>query len=291
MPIVVGIRFKAGGRVYYFSPEGIEFAEGDGAVVETSRGLEYGTVAMAPAAVEENTVVQPLKPIVRKATEKDVEQVARLVAKKDDAMRAVEEKIAKHNLEMKLVDAEFSFDGSKVIFYFTSDSRVDFRELVRDLASYFRTRIELRQIGIRDECKMLGGIAPCGRVCCCSGHLPDFKRVSIKMAKNQGLSLNPTKISGLCGRLMCCLEYENEHYAQIVKRMPKIGSEVTTPDGKGTVAYNHLLKEIVRVRVPIKDTFEFREYPLADIKTTRTLADELARDNDKIDADIKKLLD
>jgi len=220
MPVVVGIKFKNNNRLYYFSPEGIELKEGDAVIVETARGTDYGFVALGEAEVADDAVVQPLKPVIRKATEADAEQFSRQEAKKDDALEAVAEKIAKHKLDMKLVDCDFTFDGSKVIFYFSAESRVDFRELVKDLASHFRQRIELRQIGIRDECKMLGGIASCGRVCCCTAHLPDFKRVSIKMAKNQGLSLNPQKISGLCGRLMCCLEYENTHYLQIVKRMP-----------------------------------------------------------------------
>ncbi|MDR0856243.1 MAG: stage 0 sporulation family protein [Clostridiales bacterium] len=281
MPTVVGIKHNTGSKVYYFDPKDITFTPGEGAIVETARGQEFGTVVMGNTDMPQSAVTQALKPVIRKATEKDEEQVKKLEEKKPAAMQAANERIRKHKLNMKLVDCEFPLDGSKAIFYFTAETRVDFRELVRDLASHFHQRIELRQIGGSDECKMLGGLGPCGRPCCCSQHLKDYKRVSIKMAKTQGLSLNPGKIGGLCGRLMCCLEYENDHYAKTVKRMPKVGSEVTTPDGRGTVTYNHILKEVVRVRVPVKDTYELREYPLADIVAKVTLADDLDAEDER----------
>ncbi|MBR5145556.1 MAG: stage 0 sporulation family protein, partial [Clostridia bacterium] len=205
MPKIVGVRFKDIGKIYYFSPNEIEFEVGDGVIVETVRGVEFGKVALAVREVDESQLVSPLKPVIRKATEKDFETAKRNLDKKGDAMKVAKEKIEKHKLNMKLIDCEFTFDNTKVIFYFTSETRVDFRELVKDLAGHFRIRIELRQVGIRDEAKLLGGLGPCGRACCCSSCLGDFARVSIKMAKTQGLSLNPGKISGLCGRLMCCL--------------------------------------------------------------------------------------
>ena len=229
MPKIVGVRFKDIGKIYYFSPNDIEFEVGDGVIVETVRGIEFGKVALAVREVDESQLVSPLKPVIRKATEKDFETAQRNVEKKSDAMKVAKEKIEKHKLNMKLIDCEFTFDNTKVIFYFTSETRVDFRELVKDLASHFRIRIELRQVGIRDEAKLLGGLGPCGRACCCSSCLGDFARVSIKMAKTQGLSLNPGKISGLCGRLMCCLQYENEYYSETYKLMPKINSEIKTP--------------------------------------------------------------
>ena len=208
---VIGIKFKDGGKIYYFAPnEGEEYEAGTQVVVETSKGLEFATVAFPPKEVDESEVVQPLKPIVRIATEKDKEQVRRNQERKPQAMKLAQEKIEKHNLAMKLIDCEFAFDGSKVIFYFSAESRVDFRDLVKDLAGAFHIRIELRQVGIRDETRLLGGIAPCGRECCCAGAMCDFKKVSIKMAKVQGLSLNPGKISGLCGRLRCCLSYDTD---------------------------------------------------------------------------------
>ena len=218
---VIGIKFKDGGKIYYFAPrEGEEYEPGMQVVVETSKGLEFAAVAFPPKEVEESEVVQPLKPIARIATDKDKEQVKRNSERKPQAMKLAQEKIEKHGLAMKLIDCEFAFDGSKVVFYFSAESRVDFRDLVKDLASAFHIRIELRQVGIRDEARLLGGIAPCGRECCCAGAMCDFKKVSIKMAKVQGLSLNPGKISGLCGRLMCCLSYENDYYSEVYKKMP-----------------------------------------------------------------------
>ena len=260
MPNIVGIQFKGVGKVYYFEPNNIQFSKGDGAIVETARGVEYGVVAIANSEIEQEKVVGTLKPVIRKATEKDVAQYNDNLSKRDGAMAVAKEKIEKHGLDMKLVDAEYTFDGSKLIFSFTSENRVDFRELVKDLAGQFHTRIELRQIGIRDECKVVGGLGPCGRPCCCNSFSCDC-RVSIKMAKNQGLSLNPTKISGLCGRLMCCLKYEDEYYAETLKLMPKVNAEVDTPDGKGVVESVDMLRQTVKAKVTLKngDT-ELRQY-------------------------------
>ena len=249
MTKVVGIKFKNGGKLYYFAPkEGEVYERNTPVVVETSKGLEYAWVASPTKEVEDSELVAPLKPIVRIATQKDREFYAECEAKKEQSIRLCKEKIVKHGLEMKLVDCEYAFDGSKIVFFFTSASRVDFRELVKDLASTFKNRIELRQVGTRDETKYLGGIAPCGRVCCCAGTMPEFKKVSIKMAKTQGLSLNPGKISGLCGRLMCCLGYENDYYADVCKKVPKVGSEVGTPDGKSIVVSVNMLKMEVKTK-------------------------------------------
>ncbi len=265
---VVVIKFKSGGKLYYFSPKkGETYERNMPVIVETSRGLEYAWVAYPERSVPENEVVQPLKPIVRIATEKDREFYAACQEKKPSAMQTCREKIAARGLEMKLVDCEFAFDGSKIVFFFTSAGRVDFRELVKDLASAFKTRIELRQVGTRDETKYLGGLAPCGRICCCAGNMPEFKKVSIKMAKTQGLSLNPGKISGLCGRLMCCLSYESDYYAEAYKKMPKLGSEVGTPEGKGTVASVNMLKMQVKVKIDDKNGgLIFKDFPLEEVK-------------------------
>lgn len=289
MPDIVGVRFKRVGKVYYFAPNHMQFEWGDGVIVETARGLEYGKVVIPNKAVSDKEVRQELKPVVRKATEKDTERYARNLEKKADALRVCGEKISKHKLPMKLIDCEFTFDGSKVVFYFTSESRVDFRELVRDLASSFKIRIELRQIGIRDEAKTFGGIAPCGRPCCCNQHLGDFEHVSIKMAKTQGLSLNPTKISGLCGRLMCCLAYENKYYSEVYSMMPKVMSIVTTPDGRGEVISNNLLKKLTRVKIELPDkTMTIKEYPVEEIKIKERQSDA---DESVDDKSIKELLD
>ena len=245
------------------------FRSGQGVIVETARGLEYAVVVNPEREVSDKEIVSPLKPVVRIATEKDVAAMERGKERRAEALSVCKEKIKKRGLEMKLIDCEFAFDGSKVIFYFTSEGRVDFRDLVKDLASVFHIRIELRQVGIRDETKLLGGIAPCGRECCCAGCMPDFKKVSIKMAKNQGLSLNPGKISGLCGRLMCCLAYENDHYADAYKKMPKLGSTVGTPEGKGTVISQNMLKMEVRVKIEKGDGLCYRDFPLTEIKFKR----------------------
>jgi len=265
---VVVIKFKSGGKLYYFAPkQGEVYERNMPVIVETSRGLEYAWVAYPERSVPDDEVIQPLKPIVRIATQKDREFYEACQEKKPQAMQTCREKIAARGLEMKLVDCEFAFDGSKIVFFFTSAGRVDFRELVKDLASAFKTRIELRQVGTRDETKYLGGLAPCGRICCCAGNMPEFKKVSIKMAKTQGLSLNPGKISGLCGRLMCCLSYESDYYADAYKKMPKIGSEVGTPDGKGTVASVNMLKMQVKVKIDDKNGgLIFKDFPLEEVR-------------------------
>ena len=269
MPSIVGVKFKEVGKVYYFSPENIQFEVGNGVIVETARGVEFGTVSIANREVDEKDIVGELKPVIRKATDADVEKYHENLARKPKAMKDANERILKHNLDMKLVDVDFTFDNSKVIFYFTSEGRVDFRELVKDLASLFKVRIELRQIGIRDECKLKGGLGPCGRPCCCNSYMGDFERVSIKMAKNQGLSLNPTKISGLCGRLMCCLKFEDEYYAETLKLMPKIGLEVSTPDGNGVVESSDILRRTAKVRVTnANGDVEVKEYSVDAIKKT-----------------------
>lgn len=292
MPKVVGIKFRKSPKIYYFAPGDNEFTEGGGVIVETAKGQEYGTVAMLPADVKDNEVVQPLKPIVRVATKEDERRVRDNEARRDETLRLATEKVEKAGLDMKLVDAEYTFDSSKLVIYFTADGRVDFRDLVKELASAFRIRIELRQIGARDECKMLGGIAPCGRACCCSDHMSEYAHVSVKMAKNQNLSLNPAKISGLCGRLMCCLAYENAHYVETNKKMPKMGSQVTTADKRrGTVVGLNQLKETVRVRYEENDKTEFVDVPLADvIAKGKGSAQDDANAGDE-SAEVKKLLD
>ena len=265
---VVGIKFKNGGKVYYFAPKtGDRYERNMPVIVETESGIEYALVADPMREVTEEEVVQPLKSIVRIATQSDIEKHQAFQQKKPETIRICKEKIAKHELQMKLLDCDFSFDNGKITFFFTSETRVDFRELVKDLASTFHTRIDLRQVGIRDETKYLGGIAPCGRVCCCAGNMPEFKKVSVKMAKAQNLSLNPGKISGLCGRLMCCLGYEIEHYTETAKILPKVGSEVGTPEGKAIVASLNMLK--MQVRVKINDGnggWLFRDYPASELK-------------------------
>ena len=265
---VVGIKFKNGGKLYYFAPKAGETYERNmPVIVETSRGIEYAWVAYPEKEVADDEIVPPLKPIVRIATQKDKEFYAACEAKKPKSMQICREKIAAHNLEMKLVDCEYSFEGNKIVFYFTSANRVDFRELVKDLASTFHARIELRQVGTRDETKYLGGLAPCGRICCCAGNMPEFKKVSVRMAKAQGLSLNPGKISGLCGRLMCCLSYENDYYVEVGKKMPKVGAEVGTPEGRAIVASLDMLRLQVKVKMDDKNGgYTFKDYPLQDIR-------------------------
>ncbi len=255
---VVGVRFKKAGKIYYFSPEAYEVTIGDAVIVETSRGIEYGEVVLPVREVKENEVVLPLRKMIRLATEEDQQQVQTNARDAEEAFPICVEKIEKHRLEMNLIDVEYTFDRNKIIFYFTAEGRVDFRNLVKDLAAIFRTRIELRQIGVRDEAKMLGGIGPCGRLLCCSTFLGDFEPVSIKMAKNQQLSLNPTKISGLCGRLMCCLKYENDMYEESKRNMPDMGDFIRTPDGKGKVVGLNMLEQIVQVHLPkLERTLEY----------------------------------
>ena len=279
---ITGVSFTENGKIYYFSPgkNSDKYSKGMDVIVETARGNECGKIVIPLGEVSEERIVPPLKPVIRIATARDLEVVKKNKERKPDAMKDTEEMIAKHNLDMKLIDCDFAFDGSKVIFYYSAPNRVDFRELVKDLSAHFKMRIELRQIGIRDEIKMIGGIGACGRECCCSACLPDLKKVTIKMAKTQGLSLNPAKISGLCGRLMCCLAYENDYYTEAGKHIPKIGSEVGTPDGKGTVVNVNMLKMEVRVKIEdkAKDIVTYHDYPVEKIKFKRPPKEE-AEDN------------
>lgn len=264
---IVGIRFRNAGKIYYFDPLDFEMEVGSHAIVETARGVEYGTVLVAPREVADDQVVQPLKPVIRVATPEDDETVERNKEKEKAAYKICQEKIMKHELEMKLVQAEYTFDNNKLLFYFTADGRIDFRELVKDLASVFRTRIELRQIGVRDETKMLGGMGICGRELCCCSYLTDFVSVSIKMAKEQNLSLNPTKISGVCGRLMCCLKNEEETYEYLNSRLPGVGDIVTTASGsKGEVQSVNVLRQKVKVLIEQDDEKELREYEVDELK-------------------------
>jgi cell fate regulator YaaT (PSP1 superfamily) len=250
---VVGVKFRTAGKIYYFDPVGFEVEAGDNVVVETARGLEFGIVALAPTEVDESEIVQPLKKLIRKADEKDILRNEENQKKKGKAMQLCQEKIARHNMDMKLVDVEYTFDNTKVIFYFTSEGRVDFRDLVKDLAGVFRMRIELRQIGVRDEAKLLGGIGHCGKGLCCHEWLSDFQPVSIKMAKVQNLSLNPTKISGICGRLMCCLNYENDVYLELRKGMPDVGEKIRIPEGLAIVWDSNILENKVKARLIIEE--------------------------------------
>ncbi|MGB7606198.1 MAG: stage 0 sporulation family protein [Lutisporaceae bacterium] len=249
----VGVRFKKAGKIYYFDPDDIDIKIEDNVIVETIRGIEFGEVVLGIREVPEDQIVAPLKMVIRVATEDDKRIYQENKNKEKDALAICLQKVHQHNLEMKLIDVEYTFDNNKIIFYFTADGRVDFRELVKDLASVFKTRIELRQIGVRDESKMIGGIGPCGRALCCASFLGDFAPVSIKMAKEQSLSLNPAKISGICGRLMCCLKYEQEAYEYARKIVPRIGSLLDTPEGKGEVVGNNLLKEQVRVLLELQE--------------------------------------
>lgn len=264
---IIGVRFRTAGKIYFFDPKDYDVKRGDHVIVETARGIEYGTVVGAPKEVPDDQVVQPLKEVIRVATPKDDEQEAKNKDKEKEAFNICLEKIAARGLHMKLIDAEYTFDNNKVLFYFTADGRVDFRELVKDLAGVFRTRIELRQIGVRDETKLRGGIGICGRPLCCHTHLSDFIPVSIKMAKEQNLSLNPTKISGVCGRLMCCLKHEEDTYEEINKRLPGVGDHVTTPEGfKGEVSSVNPLRELVKVIVEEGDEKEIHEYRADELK-------------------------
>ena len=267
---VIGVRFRTAGKIYYFDPGTLEIKKGDHVIVETARGIEYGTVVGEPREVADEKVVQPLKSVLRVATTKDDEQEAANKQKEKDAFQICLEKIRKHELPMKLIDAEYTFDNNKVLFYFTADGRIDFRELVKDLASVFKTRIELRQIGVRDETKIVGGIGICGRPLCCHTHLSEFVPVSIKMAKEQNLSLNPTKISGVCGRLMCCLNHEEETYDELNRKLPNVGDFVTTADGlKGEVHSVNVLRQLVKVIVDVDDEKEIQEYKVDELRFKR----------------------
>ncbi|MBE5844230.1 MAG: hypothetical protein E7302_08625 [Butyrivibrio sp.] len=266
MTRVIGVRFRTAGKIYYFDPGDFEIKKGDHVIVETARGVEFGTVLSDPREVEDEEVTKPLKGVLRMATEKDIEQEASNRIKEKEAFRICKQKILGHGLEMKLIDAEYTFDNNKVLFYFTADGRIDFRDLVKDLASEFKTRIELRQIGVRDETKIIGGYGICGRPLCCHSYLSDFIPVSIKMAKEQNLSLNPTKISGVCGRLMCCLKNEEDVYEELNRKMPGIGDVVSTNDNlEGEVASVNILRQTVRILVEVDDEKEFHEYHVDDI--------------------------
>lgn len=267
MTSVIGVRFRTAGKIYYFGPNNIEFKRSEHVIVETARGVEFGTVVLPNMEVEDEKITQPLKSVIRKATPEDIEKEKKNREKEKEAYKICQEKILKHELDMKLINAEYTFDNNKVLFYFTADGRVDFRELVKDLAGVFRTRIELRQVGVRDETKILGGMGICGRPLCCHIYLSDFAPVSIKMAKEQSLSLNPTKISGICGRLMCCLKNEADVYEELNKKLPRIGDLVTASDGlKGEVRDVNVLKQTVKVIVEIDDEKEIREYSVDELK-------------------------
>ncbi|MBQ7236348.1 MAG: stage 0 sporulation family protein [Clostridia bacterium] len=296
MAKIIGVKFKNTAKVYYFSPANDTdvYEEKSGVVVETAKGLEYGTVVFGVKEIDDKELVHPLKPVLRKADEKDIKTVKDNEKKIPEAMEFAEEKIREMKLQMKLIGCEYSFDGKKLAFYFTSEGRVDFRELVKVLAGRFHVRIELRQVGIRDETKMLGGIAPCGRTCCCASCMSDFGKVSIKMAKTQGLHLNPGKISGLCGRLMCCLEYENDYYAEVYGKMPKVGGTVGTPEGQGVVVSNDMLKLISKVKIAKGDGSEvYKDFPVdrLDFKRTKNGNGKGDDDDDNVSEDMKKILD
>ena len=283
MTKVIGVRFRNAGKIYYFDPAGMDISTGDHVIVETARGIEYGFVVLGSREVEDSKVVSPLKPVIRMATPEDEAVEANNKKKEKDAFRICKEKIAKHGLQMKLIDAEYTFDNNKVLFYFTADGRVDFRELVKDLASVFKTRIELRQVGVRDETKIMGGIGICGRDLCCHSYLPEFAPVSIKMAKEQNLSLNPSKISGVCGRLMCCLKNEEETYQYLNSKLPGTGDYVTTSDGlKGEVHSVNVLRQLVKVVVSVtKDEKEIREYRVDQLRFKPRRKKEKVKVSDK----------
>lgn len=288
MTRVIGVRFRAAGKIYYFDPLKFNIKKGDAVIVETARGVEYGTVVCDPKEVEDDKVFQPLKPVIRIVTQKDRDQEVANRQKEKDAFRICQEKIKKHSLEMKLIDAEYTFDNNKVLFYFTADGRIDFRELVKDLAAVFKTRIELRQIGVRDETKIRGGIGICGRPLCCNTHLSEFIPVSIKMAKEQNLSLNPTKISGVCGRLMCCLKHEEETYEELNKSLPNVGDFVTTEDGqKGEVSSVNVLRQLVKVVVDKGDEKEIQEFKVSQLRFKRKHKKD--RSESREDAALKEL--
>ncbi|MCC8160055.1 MAG: stage 0 sporulation family protein [Oscillospiraceae bacterium] len=277
---VIGVRFKPAGKTYYFDPLDFKIKQGEHVIVETTRGMEYGDVVMGGKSIKEEQFKKPLKGVIRVATDADTEKYKKNKELEKEAYKICLEKIKKHKLEMKLVEVEYTFDGNKILFYFTADGRIDFRELVKDLANVFKTRIELRQIGVRDEAKTLGSIGVCGRSLCCSQFLGEFAPVSIKMAKEQGLSLNPTKISGACGRLMCCLKFEQDTYEEILKVTPRQGALVKTPDGTGSVEYVSLLKGLVKVKLDDDNEKTLKEFNVSDVKVLkRNKNNELPKEN------------
>ncbi|MEE1038249.1 MAG: stage 0 sporulation family protein [Eubacterium sp.] len=295
---VIGVKFKHAGKLYYFDPAGITAKLGEAVIVETARGVEFGTVALEETMIEKSKIVPPLKPIIRVATEEDIKINEENNSKKAEALKLCQEKVDKHNLDMKLIDVEYTFDNNKVVFYFTADGRVDFRELVKDLASVFKMRIELRQIGVRDEAKIMGGIGNCGRSLCCHKWLSEFQPVSIKMAKTQGLSLNPTKISGICGRLMCCLKYENDTYCEAKKGMPEVGEKIKTPDGMALVSEVKILENEIKARLILEENKpqdsmklagEVITYKKEEIKRVAKKKNNKKQD-EEIPEDIKELL-
>ena len=287
---VVGVRFRAAGKIYFFDPLNFDINKGDHVIVETARGVEYGTVVGNMKEVEDAKVVQPLKPVLRIATPYDDKQEISNKTKEKEAFKICLEKIKKHNLDMKLIDAEYTFDNNKVLFYFTADGRIDFSELVKDLASVFKTRIELRQIGVRDETKIKGGIGICGRSLCCNTHLSEFVPVSIKMAKEQNLSLNPTKISGVCGRLMCCLKHEEDTYEELNRRLPCVGDFVTADDGmKGEVQSVNVLRQLVKVIVTKEDEKEIQEYKVEQLRFKKKVKKEKVDISEKELKELEKL--
>lgn len=292
MITVVGIRFKKAGKIYYFDPEVNEYQRGDKIIVETARGVEFGFVEIGNKIVGEKDIVAPLKPILRMATEDDIKQYDENFEMAEKAGDIFKDKIKNHDLEMHLIETEYTFDRNKLIFYFTADGRIDFRELVKDLAAIFRTRIELRQIGVRDEAKALGGLGYCGRPLCCGTWLGDFQSVSIKMAKDQNLSLNPTKISGICGRLFCCLKYEHEMYEELMKDLPSVGSIVETPDGKGKILDVTVISQELKVLLSNKDPeiIEIKKYKAADV-TIIKMARRASDDDHKLEKQLKALLE
>ena len=274
---VIGVRFQNAGKLYFFDPGAFWPTPGDFVIVETARGIEFGEVVTPVREMNDEQLASPLKQVVRIATAQDVQHAQENKQNEKEAYAICQKKISEHKLDMKLVSVEYTFDNSKILFYFTANGRVDFRSLVKDLAAVFKTRIELRQIGVRDEAKMLGGLGPCGRPVCCGAFLGDFQPVSIKMAKEQNLSLNPTKISGVCGRLMCCLKYEQDNYEQTRKRMPKVGKEVITPDGNGVVWDLNIIKETVRVRIQKGDSSELKDFPLEEVQRVGAPAQQPAK--------------
>lgn len=286
MQEIIGVKFKKLGKIYFFNPNGVVASKGQNIIVETARGIEYGEVAIENRAIKENEIVAPLKNVIRIATDEDTKNYIKNEEKAKEAYKVCEEKIIKHNLDMKLIDVEYTFDNTKLLFYFTAEGRIDFRDLVKDLAAIYKTRIELRQIGVRDEVKMLGGYGMCGRELCCCNHLSDLNPVSIKMAKEQGLSLNPTKISGVCGRLMCCLKHEQGVYEDKLSRLPTVGSLVKTPEGTGTVEEVEVLKEIVKVKLEKDGTIVKQSFNNSDIEVLKSKKRKEKYDED---IDIKEL--
>lgn len=281
MQEIIGVKFKKLGKIYFFNPNGVEATKGQSVIVETARGIEYGEVAIGNRRIQEEKIVAPLKDVIRIATEEDTKTYIQNEAKSKEAFSVCEQKIKEHDLDMKLIDAEYTFDNTKLLFYFTAEGRIDFRDLVKDLAAIYKTRIELRQIGVRDEVKMLGGYGMCGRELCCCNHLSDLNPVSIKMAKEQGLSLNPSKISGVCGRLMCCLKHEQKVYEEKLSKLPTIGSLVKTPEGNGTVEEVEVLKELVKVKLEKEDTFIKQTFKNSEIEVLKS-----KKRRERIDADV-----